>query len=74
MIDEFNPEFYDKLKKAINAEKPDYQWIKDNIDINAYKAYLKEKLAKENLYALNKARISADPESETVADAVTAVP
>ena len=64
LIDEFNPEFYDKLKKAINAEKPDYQWIKDNIDINAYKAYLKEKLAKENLYALNKARISADPESE----------
>jgi hypothetical protein len=64
LIDEFNPEFYDKLKKAINAEKPDYQWIKDNIDIDAYKAYLKEKLAKENLYALNKARISADPESE----------
>jgi len=64
LIDEFNPEFYDKLKKAINAEKPDYQWIKDNIDIDAYKAYLKEKLEKENLYALNKARISADPESE----------
>ena len=64
LIDEFNPEFYDKLKKAINAEKPDYKWIKDNIDIDAYKAYLKEKLAKENLYALNKARISADPESE----------
>ena len=64
LIDEFNPEFYDKLKKAINAEKPDYQWIKDNIDVDAYKAYLKEKLAKENLYALNKARISADPESE----------
>lgn len=64
LINEFDPEFYTKLKKAINSEKPDYEWIKDNVDIDAYKAYLKEKLEKENQYAVNKARISDDPEGD----------
>ena len=64
LINEFDPEFYDKLKKAINSEVPDYEWIKDNVDVEAYKAYLKEKLEKENEYAVNKARISDDPEGD----------
>lgn len=64
LIDEFDPEFYSKLKKAINAETPDFEWIRDNVDVEAYKAYLKEKLEKENEYAVNKARISDDPEGD----------
>jgi hypothetical protein len=64
LIDEFDPEFYSKLKKAINSETPDYEWIKNNIDVEAYKAHLKEKLEKENEYAINKARISDDPEGD----------
>ena len=64
LIDEFDPEFYSQLKKAINSETPDYEWIKNNIDVEAYKAHLREKLEKENEYAVTKARISDDAESE----------
>lgn len=64
LIDEFNPAFYGDLKKAINAETPDFAWIRNNVDIDAYRTYLKEKLEKENEYAVNKARISDDPEGD----------
>jgi hypothetical protein len=45
LIDEFNPEFYGTLKKKI-ADK-DIEWVIDNVDVDAFKAYMKEEKEKE---------------------------
>ena len=45
LIDEYNPDFYDQLKDKI--EDGDIQWIRDNVDIEATKAVLQERLDKE---------------------------
>ena len=60
LIDEFNPEFYTTLKKKI-ADK-DFSWIRDNIDVPAYNARLKEILNEELERIDNKARIGTDEE------------
>ena len=60
LIDEFNPEFYTTLKSKI-AQK-DFSWIRDNIDVAAYNAKLKEILAEEFERIDNKARIGTDEE------------
>jgi len=45
LIDEYNPEFYEQLKTKI--EEGDIKWIRDNVDIDATKALLQERLDKE---------------------------
>jgi len=60
LVDEFNPEFYTTLKSKI-AQK-DFSWIRDNIDVAAYNAKLKEILAEELERIDNKARIGTDEE------------
>lgn len=60
LIDEFNPKFYTTLKSKI-AQK-DFDWIRDNIDVAAYNAKLKEILAEEFERIDNKARIGTDEE------------
>jgi hypothetical protein len=45
LIDEYNPEFYKQLKE--NIDEGDIQWVRDNVDIDATKAVLKERLDKE---------------------------
>lgn len=45
LIDQYNPEFYSVLKQKINDK--DITWIKDNIDIDAYKKFLDEKINEE---------------------------
>lgn len=47
LIDEFNPEFYNKLKEASAKDTRDLKWIKDNIDIKAYQEHLDKKLKEE---------------------------
>ena len=60
LIDEFNPDFYTTLKSKI-ADR-DFAWIRDNIDVTAYNAKLKELLAEEFERIDNKARIGTDEE------------
>jgi hypothetical protein len=60
LIDEFQPEFYAELKK--HAQDKDYQWIRENIDVDAYRAYIKEKLEQEFERIENKPRIGTDEE------------
>jgi hypothetical protein len=60
LIDEFNPEFYSELRKKIQDK--DFQWVRDNIDIPQYNAYLKEKLAEEIQRIQDKPRIGTDEE------------
>lgn len=42
LIDEFDPKFYQELKDKTSKDGKDIQWIRENIDIPAYNAYLKE--------------------------------
>ncbi len=53
LIDEFNPEFYSKLRKRTQTK--DYAWIKDNIDEAAYREHLDKKLEQELERIENKA-------------------
>lgn len=45
LIDEFNPDFYKRLREAI--ENKDREWIYKNVDIDALKEYLDKKLEAE---------------------------
>jgi len=45
LIDQYNPQFYSTLKQKINDK--DVEWIKDNIDVDAYKKFLEEKIQEE---------------------------
>ena len=63
LIDQYDPKFFSTLKQKI-AEK-DIQWIKDNIDVEAYKKALEEKIAEEQLRIENKmsGRVGTDVEN-----------
>lgn len=45
LIDQYNVEFYKQAKKAVREK--DYKWIKENVDIAAYKKDLEEDLKKK---------------------------
>lgn len=60
LIDEYNPEFYKKLKEKI--EDKDYQWIRDNVDQSAYREKIKELLQEELERIENKTRVGTDEE------------
>lgn len=60
LIDEYNKEFYDKLKLA--QEKNDLAWIKENIDNQAFEKYLKDR--KEELEPIIKETVYHSDEEE----------
>jgi hypothetical protein len=55
LIDEFQSDFYRELKKRINSKDPDlFAWVKDNINISEYNAFLKEEIANEKKRIIEK--------------------
>jgi hypothetical protein len=67
LIDEYSPEFYSTLKKKIDEK--DIKWISENIDKEAYAAYLKEQIEKEHLRIENKPEnilLAETPENEPI--------
>jgi uncharacterized protein YlzI (FlbEa/FlbD family) len=72
LIDQYNPEFFSTLKQKINDK--DVQWIKDNVDIDAYKKALEEKIAEEQVRIESKmaGRVGTDIENlEAEADEIS---
>jgi hypothetical protein len=72
LIDQYDPKFFSTLKQKINEK--DVQWIKDNVDIDAYKKALEEKIAEEQLRIENKmsSRVGTDIENlEAEADDIS---
>ena len=65
LIDEFDRKFYDDLKAKI--AKKDYAWILDNIDEQAYRDYVEDKIEEETK------RIFSKPKVGTVEEAKAAV-
>ncbi len=61
LIDEFNPEFYSTLKKKIQDQ--DFKWIKENVDVDAYKKHIEEKKKEEISRISNKPRIGTDAQN-----------
>jgi len=61
LIDEFNPEFYKSLRKAI--EEQDFKWIRDNVDGVAYKEFLKELKEEEYKRILSKVRVGTEEQN-----------
>jgi len=64
LIDQYNPDFYTKLKEKINDK--DSAWIKDNIDVDAYKKFLDEKIAEETQRIEDKMAIRVGTEIENL--------
>ncbi len=60
LIDEFNPEFYKELTEKI--KQFDVIWLKENIDVAAYKEHLKTKLLKEIERITDKLRVGTEEE------------
>jgi hypothetical protein len=55
LIDEFQADFYKELQKRINSKDPDlFKWVKDNINIPEYNAFLKEEIASEKKRIIEK--------------------
>lgn len=62
LIDEFDSEFYKTLRQK--REEKDTKWIKENIDVKAYKEHLKEKLKEEITRIESKARIDTPEKND----------
>jgi len=60
LIDEFNPEFFSTLKKKIEAK--DFDWIRQNINVEEYNKALAEELQEEIQRILNKPRLFDNPQ------------
>lgn len=58
LIDEYNPRFYNILRKS--TKDRDFEWIKENVDINAYKEYIEEKKQEEIERAKAKTRYGSE--------------
>jgi hypothetical protein len=55
LIDEFQSDFYKELQKRINSKDPDlFAWVKDNINISEYNAFLKEEILNEKSRIIEK--------------------
>jgi hypothetical protein len=67
LIDEFQSAFYTDLQKKINSKDSElFAWIKDNINISEYNAFLKEEIALEKERIIEKYKnreISEDNEN-----------
>jgi hypothetical protein len=64
LIDEYDSEFYTQLRKATDKNVKDIKWIKDNIDVEAYKKYLDEKRLAEYVRIDNLPRLGTEEQNE----------
>lgn len=62
LIDEFDRQFYRKVEA--NVMEKDYEWVKNNIDIPAYREHLKQVIINEKAKILNRVRPLSAREQE----------
>lgn len=58
LIDEFDPEFYKELKSKIHDK--DRQWVRDNVDVDAYRKFLEEQKQRDYDFIDKKTRFGND--------------
>lgn len=61
LIDEFDPKFYSELRKKV--EEKDFNWITENVDQDAFKQHMTEKLEKEIQRAVQKPRVGTEEQN-----------
>lgn len=62
LIDEFDRKFYDELKAKI--AKKDYAWVLENIDEQAYRDYVEDKIEEETQRILARPRVGTVEEAK----------
>lgn len=62
LIDEFDRKFYDELKAKI--AKKDHAWVLDNIDEQAYRDYIEDKIEEETQRILARPRVGTVEEAK----------
>lgn len=67
LLDQYNSEFYKKLKEKISEK--DYKWIQENLNKEDYKEHLEKKLEEEILRIKSKPRVDT-PENNDLAEKV----
>lgn len=60
LIDQYDGKFYDELKSKI--AKKDFNWIYDNINKDAYRQYIEEKIEEETTRILSRPRVGTEEE------------
>lgn len=60
LIDEFDKDFYTDLKSKI--AKKDFNWIQNNINKDAYRQYIEEKVEEETTRILSRPRVGTEDE------------
>ena len=63
LIDQYQPSFYTILNNKI--ETKDVDWLKNNIDVDKYKEYLKEKIEEEYKRIDNLPRLGTEEQNES---------
>lgn len=66
LIDQYDPEFYKTLKSKIKEQ--DFEWIKDNIDVAAFKKEIDEELKRELDHIATKPRFRSMDHPITLAE------
>lgn len=61
LVDQYSPEFYKMLKQKISQR--DYNWIRENIDVESYKKFIEEKVESEILRIKNTTRHFSDEQN-----------
>jgi len=68
LIDEYQSDFYKELQKRINSKDPNlFGWVKDNINISEYNAFLKEEVANEKQRIIDKYKNREESEDNEIA-------
>ncbi len=58
LIDEYNPKFYSLLRK--NTKDRNFEWVKENVDVDAFKEYITKKKEEELERANTKTRYGSE--------------
>jgi hypothetical protein len=64
LIDEFDRKFYDELKAKV--AKKDHAWVLDNIDVDAYKEYIDEKIKEKTNEIVSRPRVGTVEEVKLI--------
>lgn len=64
LIDEYDRKFYDELKTKI--AKKDYDWISENIDVDAYREYIDQKIEEEIQQIFSRPEVGTEEEVKNI--------
>jgi hypothetical protein len=64
LIDEYDRKFYDELKAKIS--KKDYDWISENVDVDAYREHIDQKIEEEIKQIFSRPEVGTEEEVKNI--------